>query len=256
MGDVVTGKLCVIYLKLGSVYYPVACGKNASITITSEFQELAPRSSGDFKEFEYARKTGKITGTGISKIQTSPDNLYSVFDLVGFQLSSQKVLAKYSATDPDGNVKVFECNTLIEECNIQGEAGLMSNFSYTLQISGPVVMTTTPVANTNPQILVYEYTASGALSSLTLPLTPSGTILVVYVNGISKRVRLAPDGYGAGEVQYDSSTGILLFGTALASSDYVKVIYIDVDHGTSGMELDDGTGLFIDDGTGGPILVG
>jgi len=256
MGDVVQGNLCVIYLKLGSVYYPVACGKNASITTTSEFQELAPRSSGNFKEFEYARQTGKISGTGLSKIQTSPDNLYSIFDLVGYQLSAQKVLAKYSVTDPDGNVKVFEANTLIEECNIQGDAGLMSNFSYTLQISGPVTLSSTPVANSNPQILVYEYTASGGVSSLTLPLTVDGTILVVYVNGISKRVRLYPEGYTSGEVQYNSATGLLVFGTSMAVSDYLKVIYIDVDPGTAGMELDDGTGLFIDDGTGGAILVG
>ena len=259
MASPVQAQAVVIYAKIGSVYYPIACAKDASITTTSDFIELAPRSSAVWREYEYGRITGEITGTGVTKVNTG-DSLYSIFDLHGYQFSQLKILVKYSVNDPEGNYKVYECNTLVREMNITGSAAALSGYSYALQITGPVVINSTPVENTNPQILTYEYEASGAVSSLVIDsISADATLLVVYIDtdglgGESKKIILAPNGYGTNEVQWDSATQTLTFGTALASGDRVKVIYVDVLVTESIFALEDGNGFTIDDGNGNEIL--
>ena len=264
MSDVVRGNFCIIYLKLGSVYYPVACTKDVEISFDSDLIETAARSSSHFREFEYGRTTGQITGSGLVKVDTAPDNLYTIFDITGFQLSQQKLMAKYSIQDPDGNLKVFECNTLIRNTTYTKTAGQILGGSYALKITGQPTLTTTPVANTNPQILIYEYTASGGEVTLDLSvLGGDATIIVVYIKpaasagGSSHEVKIAPEGYSGTQVQYDPTTKELNLGAALGAGDYVKVIYVDSD-AVLGSELflEDGTGDFIEDGTGEEITSG
>jgi hypothetical protein len=217
---------------------------------------LAARSSTAWREYEYGRLTGEISGTGITKINTG-GNLYSIFDLLGQQFNQLKFLAKFSAYDPEGNYKVFECSVLVREVNISGSASALSNYSYSLQISGGVTINTTPVENTNPQIRIYEYDATGSIGSLVISeISPEATVLLVYVNGISKRVNIAPDGYTASEVQWNPSTQTLTFGTNMVSTDYLKVVYVDVTAVDSALYLEDGTGEFIEDGTGEEITTG
>jgi hypothetical protein len=224
MANPVQAKAVVLYAKIGSVYYPVACAKDVAITTTAEFIELAARTSSQWREYEYGRMSGKITGSGITKINTG-GNLYSIFDLLGQQLSQLKFLVKFSVVDPDGNYKVFECNVLVEEINISGSAAALSSYTYSLTISGPITVESTPVDNTNPEIKIYEYVASGGEASIVLPTT--GTLIVVYVDGESLRIFQHPAGYGPGQVQWRASNSTLYFGTTLPIADYVKVIYVD-----------------------------
>jgi hypothetical protein len=154
MADAVRGNAVILYVQLGEYYYPIACSKDVSITTTSDFLELAPRSSSIWREFIPSRISGQITGNGITKIVS--DSLYSVFDLMGYQFDQTPVLAKFELTDPSANIKVFECETLVEECNVSGEAGRLSNHSYSLKITGPVTMSTTDVEEGPPTVVVGE----------------------------------------------------------------------------------------------------
>ncbi len=258
MADVVHGNMMVVFLKLGSVYYPIACAKDSQIVINSETIELAPRLSKDFREYRYGRKTGKITGSGLTKINTDPDNLYTVFDLMGYQLASQMALVKYSVEDPQGNTKVFECEAVITETGLGKTSGQSGTHSFELTISGPPTMASTPVENTNPQILVYEYTATGGEVALDLPISPSGTVLLVEYGSIGAiPVYIYPDGYGPGEVQYNPATGQMLFGDIMTAGLYIRILYVDVDSvADTSLYLEDGTGEFIEDGTGAEITSG
>jgi len=258
MADVVNSRFMVLYAKLGSVFYPIACAKDSSINITAETIELAPRLSTDFREYEYGKKTGKITGSGLTKINTAPDNLYTVFDLIGFQLNSQKLLVKYSVEDPQGNVKVFECNTIITDSSLAKTNGQSGSHGFELTITGPVTMSSTPVQNTNPQILVYEYTATGGEVSLTLPFGDDATILLVeYGPTGAIPISIFPDGYGPGEVQYNPATKQMLFGDIMTAGLYIRILYVDVDSvADTSLYLEDGTGVFIEDGTGAEITSG
>ena len=248
-------KAVILYAQIGSVYYPVACAKDVNITTTADLLELAPRSSGIWKEFEYGRLSATISGSGITAI--NPGNLYTIFDVLGQQLNQLKFLVKFSVQE-ETSYKVLEANVLVEECNIAGSSTTFSNYTYSLRVTGPVTVSSTPVNNTNPQILVYEYTATGGEVSLTLPFSDSASILLVeYGSTGAIPVFIFPDGYGPGQVQYNPATKQMLFGDIMTAGLYIRILYVDVDSvSDSSLYLEDGTGVFIEDGTGAEITSG
>jgi len=231
MADVVRGKFCILYMKLGSIYYPIACTQTVEISTSMETLELAPRSAGNFPDFEYGKFNGTISGTGLTKIVTAPDNLYTIFDIFTYQWNRMKVLVKYVIEDPQGNLKVFEVLCLITQVGLSKNPSQALGQSFSLLMSGEPVITTTPVANENPQILIHEYTATGGETSLDCSATFGAdvTILVFYLNGNSKAVKLAPMGYTFNQVQYNESSQLFTWITPLVAGDYIKIIYIDVD---------------------------
>lgn len=224
---VVQPKAVILYAKIGSVFYPVACAKDVQINISSDLIELAPRSSKVFKEYEYGRVSGEITGSGLIVIN-GENTQYTIFDILGTQLNSVKWLAKFSM-EANGEFRVLECNVLVKELGFTGGATEFGSYTYTLQISGEIVVSTSYVANSNPKIKTYELTAVSTQSSQIINTTgTSATILVVYINGISKKINIYPDGYAADEVQWRADNETLYFGTPLISGDKLKVIYIDL----------------------------
>jgi len=231
MADVVRGKFCIIYMKLGSVYYPIACTQTVEISTTMEPLELAPRTAGDFPDFVYGKFGGTISGTGLTKVVTSPDNLYTIFDIFSYQWNKQKVLVKYVIEDPQGNLKVFEVVCLLTQVGLSKNTSQALGQSFSLLMSGKPVITTTPVANENPQILTAEFTASGGETSLDMSavFSPNVTVLVFYLNGLSKAIKLAPMGYTSDQVSYDEATRIFTWITPRVAGDYTKILYIDVD---------------------------
>lgn len=226
--NIVQPKAVILYAKLGSVFYPVACAKDVQITTTSDLIELAPRTSRAFREYEYGRISGEISGTGISVLDGG-NYLYTIFDILGSQLNAVKWLAKFSIQDNAGLYKVFECNVLVKDINITGSATNISNYTYSLQISGEITISSSYVANSNPEIKVFELTAVGSQSEQVIVTTGStATMLLVYINGVSKKINIYPDAYAADEVQWRADNDTLYFGTNLAIGDKLKVVYIDL----------------------------
>ena len=245
-------KAVVLYAQLGSVYYPVACAKDVSITTTADLLELAPRTSSVWREFEYGKMTGTIQGSGISTI-TPDGNLYTVFDLLGQQLNQLKPLVKVSVEE-NGVYKVLECRVLVSEMNVAGSASGFGNYTYSMQMTGGLTVNSTPVENTNPQILIHEYVATGGENVVFIPGSSNSSIITVYVDGVALRVVNYPSGYGSGEVQWNAATQSLAFGDSFAVAAYVKVIYVDVQAIESSFALEDGSGNIIEDGSGSEIV--
>ena len=228
---IVKPKAVILYAKIGSVFYPVACAKDVSINTTSDLIELAPRSSTIFKEYEYGRISGEISGSGLTIIDGGDSN-YTIFDILGTQLNSVKWLAKFSMTDEDSKYRVLECQVLVKEISFQGSSNQISSYSYSLQISGAINVSTSYVSNTNAKIRIFEFDASAGQNSQFIATSGGSgayaTILLVYVNGLSKKINIYPDAYAADEVQWRADNSTLYFGTSLTFGDKVKVVYIDL----------------------------
>jgi len=260
--QVVQGKFTILYVKLGTAFYPIACAQQSAIEFTTDLLELAPRTSTHWREYEYGRSTGTITGAGLTKVVTAPENLYTIFDLAGFQLNRQKILVKYSAVDNLGSARVYECNCLIIRTGLEKSSGAMLGHGFTLQITGQPVLSTTPVVDTNPEILVYEYLGLGIETFIDIPeIVSTSTLLVVYIDGYSKKISIYPDGYGPDGVQWNPATSRLTFGTSLGLDQWVKVIYVELtDVGETPEEelefaIEDGTGEVFEDGTGEAFIL-
>jgi hypothetical protein len=224
MADAVKGDNIVLFLKLGSNYYPLACARDVSITTTSDKIELAPYTSGKWRSYIYGRITGTISGTGITKVV--PDSgKNSFFDLLDYLNSQTIILTKYTVTDPQGNTKTYEVPCLIDELNLSGAAGQLSNFSFQLTMNGDPSFEQTSTSAPLTDVDSYDFTAVGGETTISNSVLIGVDILDVRRNGIGLQVITVGTPTGS-QVKFTSGSGSLEFGFALGADEYINVIYV------------------------------
>jgi hypothetical protein len=92
MADILKTEGLVIAYNYNGNIYPLACSKNSTISITSEFLELAPKTNNVFREYIPNRKTFTINGSGLVKLsQTNlhPIDFFQKF-MVGYDVQPNK----------------------------------------------------------------------------------------------------------------------------------------------------------------------
>jgi hypothetical protein len=215
----------VLYARLGSGYYPIACSKDVSITTESGSIETAPKTNGVWRTYEYERMTGSITGSGLVQV-VSDAGKYNVLDIWSYQFSQLPVLCKFQMTDVDANVSVYECEALVESVTIGGSASAPgSSFNYTLKINGAFSASTTPTAGgTTVDSWVYTEAVGGTtiigdavlIGADVLSVARSGDDMPVITSG-------TPTG---NQVKFTSGTGQLEFAYALGIDEWITVVYV------------------------------
>jgi hypothetical protein len=225
MSDIVKADGIVIYHKLGSSYYPIACGTSGTINITTDKLELAPFTSGKWRSYEYGRITGTISTTGLIKINAGANN-YSPIDLLDYQLAFQKVLTKYVITDPNGNSRTYEVNCLVDDFTIDTESGGVATYSMTMTMtSDPSFVQTAPDPG-GADVDAWEYNATGGETTISNAAIINDEILDVRRNGIGLEIINAGSPTGS-QVKYTSGSGSFEFGMALAADEWIVVIYVN-----------------------------
>jgi hypothetical protein len=224
MADPVTGKNFILYVKLGTGYYPIACAKDISVTTVTDKIELAPYGNGYWRSYIYGRTSGTITGTGITKIDVGASN-YSIFDLIGYQTEHFILLSRYTLTDPQGNARQYEVPCLIDEINISASSGANSNYSFTLTMSGDPSFDQTIVNPPLTDVDSFGYTATGGETAISDSVLIGVDVIDVRRNGIGLEVILIGTPTGS-QVKFIPATGSLEFTFALGVDEYILVIYV------------------------------
>jgi len=62
MADPVKAEGLVIAYTIGSTIYPLACAKNASMTISRDMLELAPKTNNTHRQFIPGKRAATISG--------------------------------------------------------------------------------------------------------------------------------------------------------------------------------------------------
>lgn len=225
MSDVVKASGIVIYHKLGSAYYPIACGTSATVNITTDKLELAPFTSGKWRSYEYARITGTISTSGLIKINAGASN-YSPIDLLDYMLSFKKVLTKYVITDPSNNSRTYEVNCLVDDFTIDTEAGGVATYSMSMTMtSDPAYIQTAPDTS-GDDVDAWEYDATGGETTISNANIINDEVLDVRRNGIGLEIIAAGSPTG-NQVRYIPATGSFQFGMALGAGEWIVVIYVN-----------------------------
>lgn len=225
MSNTVKAEGIVIYHKLGVGFYPIACGTSATISTTIDKLELAPYTNGKWRIYEYARTTGTISSSGLIKIDAGASS-YSPFDLVDFQHSHQKVLTKYTITDPDGNSKTYEVNCLIDEVTLNTEAGGVATYTMSMTMTSDPTFVQIPVDTGGDNVQAWDYTATGGESSITNVALIGDEVVDVRRNGIGLDVVFTGTPT-TNQVLFDDTTGQFTFGMALGADEWILVIYVE-----------------------------
>jgi len=136
MADVVKAEgLVIAYTDNSGNVYPLACAKNANITITRDILELAPKTTNTFRRFIPSKRSFTISGNGLVKLVGTNQHGLSFFNDM-FTTIDTNYVAYLDIIDPQNNYKVYQFNCYITELSLDSSEGNFAQYSYTLQGNG------------------------------------------------------------------------------------------------------------------------
>lgn len=172
MADVVTSEGLVLAVTdaSGNVY-PFACSKNATLSISRDFLELAPRTNGIFREYLANRSSFTVSGDGLIKISQSYMQPITFFDSF-IEGSDTEFIGYLDMIDSSGNYKVYTFTCILQDLRLSSSTGQPSTYSYTIQGTGPITEIST----------IDSYTVSSG--KITARSTSSYKLVAVGIEGV------------------------------------------------------------------------
>ena len=137
MADIVKTEGLVLAINSGGNVYPFACAKNSTLSINTEFLELAPKTNNIFKEYIPSRKNATISGSGLFKLSESYKQPFGFFDnfITG---TETKYTAYIDIIDPSNNYLAYEFDCYISQLSLDSTYGTNPSYNFTLQVTGPI----------------------------------------------------------------------------------------------------------------------
>jgi hypothetical protein len=136
MADVVKAEgLVIAYTDASGNTYPLACAKDASITISRDIIELAPKSFNTFRRYIPGKRSFSISGTGLVKLVGTNQHGLDFFDDL-FSTTDTNYVAYLDLIDAQNNYKMYQFNCYITNLTLSSAVGEFANYSYTLQGNG------------------------------------------------------------------------------------------------------------------------
>lgn len=143
MAEVVTSEGLVLAVTNASGgVFPFACAKNATLSISRDTLELAPRTNGVFREYIQNRMSFTVSGNGLVKMAESNMQPITFFDTF-IEGTDQEFLCYLDLIDKTGNYKVYQFTAFITSLSISSSVNEFGSYDYTLQGTGPLVEITT-----------------------------------------------------------------------------------------------------------------
>lgn len=118
--------------------FPFACAKNATLSISRDTLELAPRTNGTFREYIQNRMSFTVSGNGLVKMAESNMQPITFFDTF-IEGTDQEFLCYLDMIDKTGNYKVYQFTAFITSLSISSNVNEFGSYDYTLQGTGPLV---------------------------------------------------------------------------------------------------------------------
>lgn len=136
MADVVKAEgLVIAYTDSSGNVYPLACAKNATLQITRELLELAPKTNNSFKRYIPSKRSFTISGSGLVKLVGTSQQGLDFFDDM-FTTIDTNYVAYLDIIDAQNNYKVYQFNCYISDLTLDSTIGTFANYNFTLQGNG------------------------------------------------------------------------------------------------------------------------
>ena len=138
MAEVVTSEgLVIAATDLSGNVYPFACTKNATLSISSDFLELAAKTNGIFREYIKGKQSFTVSGSGLIKMSQSYLQPITFFDSF-IEGSDTSFICYLDIIDKSGNYKVYKLSCFVQSLTLESTTSQNSTYSFTLQGTGPM----------------------------------------------------------------------------------------------------------------------
>jgi hypothetical protein len=136
MADAVKAEgLVIAYTDSSGNVYPLACAKDASLQITRDLLELAPKTNNTFRRFIPSKRSFTISGNGLVKLVGTTQQGLDFFDDM-FTTIDTNYVAYLDIIDAQNNYKVYQFNCYISNLTLDSTVNNFANYSFTLQGNG------------------------------------------------------------------------------------------------------------------------
>ena len=136
MADAVKAEgLVISYTDSSGNVYPLACAKDATLQITRDLLELAPKTTNTFRRFIPSKRSFTISGSGLVKLVGTNMQGLDFFDDM-FTTIDTNYVAYLDIIDAQNNYKVYQFNCYISNLTLDSSVGNFANYSFTLQGNG------------------------------------------------------------------------------------------------------------------------
>lgn len=161
----ITAEGLVMTLEYAGNIYPIGCAKDVTLNVNRSFIELAPKSNSRFREYYPDRITGTITGNALVILEGSSSHpigslmqdIYAITPTL-FNITFDILDNKSSAP----NYIAWQTTAYLQDLTLNSASGQNPSYSFTLQISGPII----PSTSGNSTLSTYQQTlASGKVSA-------------------------------------------------------------------------------------------
>lgn len=172
MAEVVTSEgLVIAATDASGNVYPFACTKNATLSITSDFLEIAAKTNGVFREYLKGRQSFTVSGSGLVKMSQSYFQPITFFDSF-IEGSDTSFICYIDLIDKTGNYKVYKFSCFVQSLTLESSTGQNATYSFTLQGTGPMTEIT----------VVDSYTVSSG--KITARNTATHKLVAVGIAGV------------------------------------------------------------------------
>jgi hypothetical protein len=172
MAEVLTAQgLVIAVTNAEGDVYPFACTKDATLSISRDFLELAPKTNGVFREYITGRTGFSVSGSGLVKLVESYSQPITFFDTF-IEGTDSEFIGYIDMVDASGNYKVYKFTCIVQELTLNSAIGQNGSYSFTLQGTGPLVEIS----------IVDTYTVSSG--KITSRSTASYKLIGVAIDGV------------------------------------------------------------------------
>lgn len=177
MGQAIKADGLVLGFDDGYHVYPMACAKSSTFTITQDFIELAPKTSGEWREYITARKTFVVSGDGLLKL----DDTYAYGDdyLEDKIVTGSDEITGFLFMADTTSGKLYKFTGYMSELSYNTSVGGFAQYNYSIQgTSEPIqaldsAQTVTAGAVTGVNPATYRYLALAIDGKLYFNYTPN-----------------------------------------------------------------------------------
>lgn len=135
MADPIKSEGLVIAYTVGSTIYPLACAKDATISIQSDMLELAPKTNNTHRQFIPGKRGFTISGSGLVKISGTYQHGVDFFEDL-LTTTNTKYTAYLDMIDAQNNYRVYQFQCYVQSVDYTSTIGNMAQYNYTLQGTG------------------------------------------------------------------------------------------------------------------------
>ena len=234
MASKINGTNIVLYYfdPATSTGVPFGSATGCTFSASVDQTEITASDSGGFKEFKNGQSSWQVVCDGFIALTTN----YNYAFLAQLIINKTPITIKFSIDNDNGDgshdlgYTIFTGLANLISLSLSGPVEGVSTYSATLQGTGGysidgVSVETSGILIGTQVVKMFDYTATGGETTVTWAGSIGFNCFSVTRGGVEVQNIITSGTPGINDVKFNTITGVLTFGSALAAGEFVRALF-------------------------------